>query len=338
MKVYDKKKESSYLKYWDVNILYHWAISQKLPVNNLELIEDTSSFNEDFIKNYGEESDEGYFLEVDVQYPEKLHELHNDLPFLPGRMKLKKVGKVVTNLHDKTEYVIHIRNLKQALNHGLILKKVHRVIKFNQKAWLKPYIDMNTELRQKAKNNFEKDFFKLMNNAVFGKTMENVRKHRNIKLLITERRRNCLVLEPNYHTTKLFTENLLAVEMKTTQILMNKPVYLGLLILDLSKTVMYEFWYYYVKPKYSENAKLCYMGTDSFIVHLKTDDICKDIAEDVETRFDTSNFEIDRPLLEGKNKKIIGLVKDELGGQIMKEFVGLRAKTYSYLKDNNDVL
>ena len=135
-----------------------------------------------------------------------------------------------------------------------------------------------------------------MNNAVFVKTMENVRNHRNIKLVTTERRRNYLASEPNYHTTKFFTENLLAIEMKKTQITMNKPVYLGLSILDLSKTVMYEFRYNYVKPKYGENAKHCYMDTDSFIVHVKTDDIYKDIAEDVETRFDTSNFEIERPL------------------------------------------
>ena len=112
MKDFDKNKESSYLKYWDVNNLYGWAMSQKLPVNNFEWIKDTSQFNEDFIKNYNEESDEGYFLEVDVQYLEKLHELHNDLPFLPERMKIEKVEKLVTNLHDKTEYVIHIRNLK----------------------------------------------------------------------------------------------------------------------------------------------------------------------------------------------------------------------------------
>ena len=143
----------------DVNKFYGWAMLQKLPVNNFEWIKDTSQFNEDFIKNYNEESDEGYFLEVDVQYLEKLHELHNDLPFLPERMKIEKVEKLVANLHDKTEYVIHIRNLKQALNHGLVLKKVHRVIKFNQNAWLKPYIDMNTDLRKIAKNDFENFFF-----------------------------------------------------------------------------------------------------------------------------------------------------------------------------------
>ena len=336
MKDYDKNKESSYLKYWDVNNLYVWAISQKLPVNEVEWIEGTSQFNEGFIKNYDEESAKGYLLEVNVQYLKKIHELHNDLQFSPERKKIKTVEKLVTNLYDKNEYDIHIRNLKQALNHGLILKKIHKVIKFNQKDWLKPYTDMNTKIRQKAKNNFEKDFFKLMNNVVFGKTMENVRKYRDIKLVTTEMRRKHLVSEPNYHTTKFVTENFLATEMKKTQILMNKPVHLGLSILDLSKTVMYEFWYDYLKPKYGENAKLCYMDTDSFIVYVKTDNIYKDIAEDAEKIFDTSNFEIDKPLPKEKNEKVIGLIKDELGGQIMKNFVGLRAKTCSYLKDNND--
>ena len=165
--------------------------------------------------------------------------------------------------------------------------------------------------------------------------MKNVRKHRNIKLVTTERRRNYLVSEPNYYTTKFFTENLLAIEMRKPQINMNKPAYLGLSIIDLCKSVMYEFWYDYLKPKYGENAKLCYMETDSFIVYAKTDDIYKDIAH-VETKFDTSNFEIQRPLPKGKNKKVIGLMKDELGGKITKEFVGLRAKTYSYFKDNSD--
>ena len=151
MKDYDKNKESSYIQYWDVNNLYVWAKSQKLPVNNFEWIEDTSQFNEDFVKKYNDESDEGYFLEFDVQYLEKLHQLYNDLPFLLERMKIEKVEKLVANLHDKTEFAIQIRNLKQVLNHGLVFKKVHKVIKFNQNAWLKPYIDINADLRKKSK-------------------------------------------------------------------------------------------------------------------------------------------------------------------------------------------
>ena len=159
---------------------------------------------------------------------------------------------------------------------------------------------MNTKLRQKAKNDFEKELFKLMNNAVFVKTMENLIKYKNIKLVTTERRRNYLISEANYHTTKLFTENLLAIEMRKTQILLNKPAYLGLLILDLSKPVIYEFQYDYIEPKYGEKTKLCYMDINMLIVHVKNkDDIVIsyiDIAKDVQTRFDTSNLEIDRPL------------------------------------------
>ena len=152
---------------------------------------------------------------------------------------------------------------------------------------------MNTELRKKAKNNFEKDFFKLMNNAVFGKTMENVKKHRDIKLVTTNKRRNRLVSELNYHTTKWFSENLLAIEIKKTKVKMNKPIYLGLSILEISKILMYEFWYDYMKPQYSDNVKLCYMDTDSFIMHIKREDFYKDIADDVEKRLDTSNYEVD---------------------------------------------
>ena len=152
---------------------------------------------------------------------------------------------------------------------------------------------MNTELRKEAKNDFEKDFFKLMNNAVFGKTMENVRKHRDIKLVTTDEKRNKLVSEPNYHTTKQFSENLLAIEMKKTKVKMNKPVYLGMSILDSRKTLMYEFWYDYIKPKYQDKAKLCYMDTDSFVIHIKTEDFYEDIANDVEEWFETSNYDED---------------------------------------------
>ena len=151
----------------------------------------------------------------------------------------------------------------------------------------KPYIDMNIDLRKKAKNDFEKDFFKLMNNVAFEQTTENVRKHRDIKLVTTERRRNYLMSVPNYHTTRFFIIYLLAIEMKIKEILMNKPIYLELSILELSAILMYDFWYDYVKPKYGEKTKSCYMDTGSFIVYTKTDDIYRDITEDVETRFDT---------------------------------------------------
>ena len=211
---------------------------------------------------------------------------------------------------------------------------------------------MNTELKKLAKSDFEKDLFKLMNNSVFGKTMENIRKHRDIKLVTTDKKRSKLVSEPNYHTINLISEDLSIIEMKKSKVKMNKPIYLGLSILEISKILMYEFWYGYIKPKYNDNVRLCYMDTDSFVMHIKTNDFYKDIASDVENRFDTSNHEANtsettagpsslersplarRPLPTGKNKKVIGLIKGELGGKIITEFATLRPKTYSFLTDD----
>ena len=196
---------------------------------------------------------------------------------------------------------------------------------------------MNTELRKLARSDFEKDLVKLMNNSVFGKTIENIRKHRDIKLVTTDKKRNKLVSEPNYHTINLISEKLSIIEMKKTKVKMKKPIYLGLSILEISKILMYEFWYDYMKPKYNDNVKLCYMDTDSFVMHIKTNDFYKDISDDVDSRFDTSNYEVKRPLPIGKNKKIIALMKDELGGEIITEFTALRQKTYSYLTDNDKI-
>ena len=308
-------------------------MSKKLPVNGFKWT-DNDKINEEFIKNYNENDSKGYILEVEVRYPKRLHELHSDLPFLPERMEISKCNKLVCNLFDKKKYVTHINSLKQALNHGLKLKKINRIIEFNQEAWLKPYIDINTELRKDAKNDFEKALFKLMNNSVFGKTMENIRKHTDIKLVTADKNRSKLVSEPNYHTINLISEDLLIIEMKKTKVKMNKRIYLGLSILEISKTLMYEFWYDYMKPKYGNKVKLCYMDTDSFIMNIKTNDFYEDNASDVENRFDTSNYEVNRSLPTGKNKEVIGLMKDELGGKIITEFVILRSKTYSFLTDD----
>ena len=195
-----------------------------------------------------------------------------DLSFLPERKKVEKVEKLICSIEDKEKYVIHIRTLKQALNYGSKLKKVHRVFKFNQKAWLKPYIDINTKLRTNAKNEFQKNVFKLMNNSVFGKTMKNVRNRRDIKLVTSDKRRKRLVSEPNYHSHKNFSDHLMAIEMKKTRVKMTKPLYLGMSILDISKILMYEFWYDYINPKYGDRAKLCYTDTDNFIIYIKTAD------------------------------------------------------------------
>ena len=177
---------------------------------------------------------------------------------------------------------MHIKSLKQALNHGLKLKKNYRIIEFNQEAWLKPYIDMNTELRKVVSNDFKKDFYKLMNNAVFGKTMENVRKHRDAKLITTNKKRSKLVSDPNFYTMNYISKDLSIIEMKKTIVKINKPIYLDLSILDISKILMYKFWYDHMKPKYSNDVKLCYMDTDSFVMNIKTEDFYKDIANDIE--------------------------------------------------------
>ena len=347
MKIYNNNEESSYIQYLDANNLYGWVMSKKLPVNGFKWI-NNNEINEDFIKNYDENNDKGYIFEVDVKYPKRLHELHSDLPFLPERMEINKCNKLVCNLYSKKKYVAHINTLKQALHHGLKFKKIHRVIEFNQEAWLKLYIDMNNDLRKLAKNDFEKDLFKLMNNSVFGKIMENIRKHRDIKLVTTDKKISKLVSEPNYHTINLISEDLSIIEMKKTKVKMNKPIYLGLSILEISKILMYEFWYDSMKPKHNDNVRLCYMDTDSSVVHIKTNDFYKDIASDVENSFDTSNYKVNtaetttepsslehsalarRPLPTGKNKKVIGLMKDGLGGKIITEFVTLRPKTYSF--------
>ena len=226
--------------------------------------------------------------------------------------------------------------LKQALNHGFCLKEVHRVIEYNQANWLKPYIDKNTALRKKAKNEFEKDIFKLINNSAFGKTIENVRKQREIKLIVTDERRKKLVSEPNYASCTAFSDHLMAVEMRKTRVLIDKPILVGQAILDKSKELMYEFFYDYLKPKYQNKIKLRYMDTDSFILDIKTADFFEDTKEDLEKWFDTSNYHKDMMLPEeyAKNanadEKVVGKMKKELGKGHMSEFLAVSPKVYAY--------
>ena len=227
--------------------------------------------------------------------------------------------------------------MKQALNHLLKLKKVHSVTEFRHEYWLKPYIDLNTGLRKDVENDFEKYFFKLMNNSVFGKTVENVRNNRDIRIVTTDKRKSILASEPNYHSTEYISKDLLIMEMRKVEVKMNKPIYLSQSILDISKTLIYEFWYDYIKPKYGDKAKLCYMDTDSFIMHIKTEDFYKDISNDVDKWFDTSNYDKNNNrLLEiGENRNVIDKFKDELGGKIMTEFCALRTKIYAFKLDDD---
>ena len=328
MKNYDKNKESSFLMYVDASNFYGWAMSKKLPVDGFKWVDDISRFTEDSVQNYDEEGDVGYLLVADIEYPKTLRMLHSDLHYLPDRMKVNKVKKLFCNVTDKENYLTHIVALKQALSHGLKLIRVHE-------AWLKSYIDLNTELRKDAKNEFEKDFYKIKITSIYVKTVQNDRKHGDIKLVTAEYKRNKLASEPYYHSTKCISKHLLVMEMKKTEVKMNKQIYLGQAVLDLSKTLMFELWYDYLKPMYGDKLRLCYTDTDSFIMHIKTDDFYKDISADVDKWFDTSNFNKNdnRPLEIGKNKKVLGKFKDEIGGKIMIKFVALRAKAYSFLID-----
>ena len=253
--------------------------------------------------------DVGYLLVVDIEYPKTLRMLRSDLPFLPEKIKINKYSKLICNVTDKRNYSIHIVALKQALNHGLKLIRVHSVISFTKEAWLKPYIDLNTELRKNAKNEFEKDFYKLKINSIYGKTAQNDRKHRNIKLVTTEYKRNKLASEPNYHSTKFISKDLLVMEMKKTEGKINKPIYLGQAVLDLIKIHKFEFWYDYLKPVYGDKIRLCYTDTDSLIMHIKTDDFYRDISANVNKWFDTSNFNKNdnRPLEIDKKKYSVNL-------------------------------
>ena len=325
---FDSKSESSYLQYLDANNLYGWAMSQPLPTGGFKWVD----VNPNEISELATRTDKGCLLEVDVSYPKELHNPHNDLPFMCERMEINAVEKLVPNLRDKKNYVIHIQALNQVLQHGLRLDRIHRAIEFDQSPWLKTYIDFNTQLRMAATNDFEKDFFKLMNNSVFRKTMENIRKQRNIKLVTTEEKYLCMVMHPKFKSGVLLRENIIGCEMGKIKVVMNKPVYLGQAILDLSKIVMYEFHYDYMITKYGHRLKLCYMDMDSLVYHIKTEGFYTDIADDVPAKFDTSGYCPNRPLPLGLNKKVIGLMKDELRGAIMTEFMALRPKLYSYKK------
>ena len=303
--------------------IYGWAMSKPLPTHGFEWME----LSELEIWEL-----HSCILEVDLEYPRSLHDLHSDYPLAPERIEVNKVDKLIPNLGDKKKYVIHYENLKQYLSLGLKLTKIHRRIKVEESQWLEKYTALNTELRTAAANEFEKDFFKLMNNSVFGKTMENIRNRVHIRLVNDRKKAEKLSAKPNFKHCNIFSEDLVAIHMKKTELKFNKPVYPGMCILDLSKTLMYDFHYNYIKQKYEDKAKLLFTDTDSLMYEIETEDFYKDISADVKDGFDTSNYPPNRPssIPSGFNKKVLGMFKDEAAGEVIDEFVELRAKLYSY--------
>ena len=352
MKTYDKKASSKYIMYLDANNLYGWAMSQYLPTGGFRWLTECQIDKIDLAK-YKEDSNKGIILEVDLEYPKELHNLHNDYPLAAERVCVTKemlsgyckriatkynistglVQKLIPTLKNKEKYVLHYRNLQLYLDLGLKLKKVHRVLEFNQSPWLMQYIDFNTEKRKDAKNAFEKDFFKLMNNSVFGKTMENIRKRVDVRLITNEKKLLKYSSKPTYVSSKIFNQDLVAVHKIKETLTLNKPAYVGMCILDISKTLMYDFHYNYIKKKYGDKAKLLFTDTDSLCYQIEADDIYKDFWND-KNRFDNSDYPESSPYFNNSNNKVLGKFKDETHSNPISEFVGLRSKMYSYLKDD----
>ena len=336
MDSYDDARPSKYIQYLDANNLYGWAMSEKMPYKDFKWVDiNEAEPIEEVLTKVLLDEDLGYILEVDLEYPSELHDLHNDYPLVPETMVLNRVPKLTPNLRNKTKYILHHKNLGLYISLGLRLTKIHRIIEFKQSKWLAPYIALNTNLRTNAKNNFEKDFFKLMNNSVFGKTMENIRNRKDIKLVTSKQQALKLIAKPNFKHRTIFTENLISVHMSKTKLVFNKPVYVGMCILDVSKVLMYDFHYNYIKPKYNERALLLMTDTDSLCYEIETEDFYKDIAGDVKSKFDTSAYPKEHPsgIKTGVNKKVIGMMKDECSGEVMVGFVGLRAKLYATKMD-----
>lgn len=280
----------SYLTYMDVNNLYGVAMSKWLPYNEFSWLEqnEVEEIETEILRgrwNHPENDYHGYILEVDLDYPEELHDLHNDLPFCPSQRKFGNTTKLCATLESKKNYTIHYCNLKQALSHGLVLTKIHKILKFHQKDWLAPYIDFNNRMRTNATTEAQKDLFKLMNNSIFGKTIQNIMKYRNIYLCekwetVGKRKgANALIATGYMKHYKIFNESLVAVELARKCLNFNKPVIIGFSVLELSKLHMYDFHYNVMKTQYPdpEQLTLCYMDTDSFIYHIKTADYYEDM-------------------------------------------------------------
>merc|ERR1712115_233547 len=337
------------IMYVDANNPYGWAMSLFLPTGGFELVEINDKDNwAEFILKQGDEHDEGYFLEVDLEYPEELHDFHDTYPCAPEKLKIeekylsdhqkvlgKKCGakfgseKLCLTLKPKEKYILHYRNLKQYLSLGLKLSKVHRVLKFQQSPWLKEYIDMNTQFRQEANNKFEVNLYKLMNNSFFGKTCEDVRKYNDVKIVNTEDGIEKLSKTENFKRWHIYNENLAPVLMEKTSVTLNKPRYIGSAILALSKTVMYEFHYSYMTKKFKD-CKLLFTDTDSFCYSILYAKEVYATIKDPEW-FEISNFPKDHPNYDMTNKMVPGKFKDECPNNTILEFVGLRSKMYSIL-------
>jgi hypothetical protein len=330
---YDENKPSNYITYLDANNLYGEAMNHKLPISGFKWVDNVDI---NTIMNYTEENDIGYILEVDLEYPKELHKNHNDYPLAPEKFKPvgSKCEKLCGTFYDKKDYVVHISNLKYYLEKGIKLKSINRCIQFNQSAWLSGWVQKNTQYRQASKNEFEKDYFKLMNNAVFGKTMENVRDRFDVKCAFDEEYSKKYISKLNCSTYEKICDDFMLIKLDKKTVKLDKPIYAGFSILDLSKLHMFKFHYDVMKPKYGDNIQLLMTDTDSLVYEIQTEDIYKDMFE-MKQHFDMSSYGKQNPIYDNTNNKVIGKFKDETGDKIITEFVGVRPKCYSFLTNDN---
>ena len=343
---YDPNKQSTFITYLDKNNLYGWSMSEYLPYGEFEWLKNVDKLD---IMSINEKSYVGYILEVDLKYPKELHKLHNDYPLAPEKLavtndmlskycksiadkyeiKVGDVKKLIRNLGNKTKYVVHYRNLQLYLSLGMKLTKIYRALQFKQSDWMKKYIDFNNKKGICATNDFEKDYFKLMINSVYGKTMKNLRKRVNVRFVNNKKDFLKYTSRPTYVNRKLFIKSFAAIHEIKPVLILNKPIYVGFTFLGLSKWLMYDFHYNFIKKNFS--AKLLFTDTDSLTYEIKSKNIYKEFYK-WKDLFDFSNYSKDSTFYDDTNKKVIGKMKDEYGGAIIDQFIGLKSNMYSTKK------
>jgi hypothetical protein len=349
MPQYDPAQPEKHIAYWDANNLYGWAMSQPLPRGGFRWMEPREFEAIDW-SSLSDDSDTGYFVECDLEYPEDLHDAHNEYPLAPERATIgekflsetqrairasysfernSEYSKLVPNLYGKEKYSLHYRNLKFYLAHGLKLRKVHRVIEFEQAPWMRKYIETNQDLRAAATEEFEKAFFKFMNNSCYGKTCENQRKRTDIRLVTNEEKAMKFLAMPHLIGFKVFNKDLAAINLMKPRCMINRPFYAGFSVLELSKLHMYGFHYDFVKTHYpGKQSQLLFTDTDSLMYEISTSNLYETIWENRD-KFDLSDYPADF-YHDSTNNKVIGKFKDETSSKPITEFVGLRPKMYSF--------
>ena len=344
---YDPNVPSSYIVYLDANNLYGWAMSEPLPIGEFCWLTAEECETIDW-RTQVDDQDYGYFVECDFHYPDELHDIHNDYPLAPERLLVEErllsneqhglrehyaishtaSSKLIPNFFDKTNQLVHYRNLQFYIEHGLRLTKVHRALRFKQSRWLRPYVQANTELRAKSSDPVEVKLRKDMNNSIYGKTCENLTKRTDIRLVASQKQCEKLIHKPHCLRFQVFAPELAAVELQKVKCKINKPTYVGFTVLELSKLHMYKFHYGCMRTWYP-TAELLFTDTDSLVYEVFTDDLYVDL-QNRQQHFDFSNYPNNHQLYSETNKMVMGKMKDESNGSVITEFVGLRPKMYSY--------